>query len=103
MAGDWNPRCIANFVFRLDKTPGEERTRLTIDGDISAECIDVVEKCCQEAMAEGKPVDLFLRDVITVDESGRDLLCRLAAKGISLFANGVYASHLVDTANQSGR
>lgn len=84
-------------MFRLDKKPGLERTCLTIDGDVSSECIELVETCCAEAMAAGKAVDLFLRDVMTVDESGRALLGRLASKGVRLFAQGLYASYLVET------
>lgn len=74
-----------------------ERTSLTIDGDVSRECIELVETCCDEAMAAGKAVDLLLRDVMTVDESGRALLNRLASKGVHLLANGLYASYLVET------
>ncbi len=92
---------MSHFVFRLDKTLGREKTRLIIDGGISIECIEAIETSCDEAMADGKPVDFFLRDVMTVDESGRTLLRRLAAKGIRLLANGVYTSYLVESANRS--
>jgi len=88
-------------VFRLDKKPGDERTCLAIDCEISSECIEVIETCCDHEMAHGKPVDLFLRDVINVDDSGRALLSRLAAKGVRLLANGVYASYLVENANRT--
>jgi ABC-type transporter Mla MlaB component len=88
-------------VFRLDEKFGQERTRFAIDGEISRECVEVIETSCDQAMASGKSVDLFLRDVMSVDESGRTLLCRLAAKGVHLLANGVYASYLVEAANRS--
>lgn len=89
-------------MFRLDKRLGEGRTCLAIDGEISTECIEVIETCCDEAMADGKPVDLFLRDIISVVESGRTLLGRLAAKGVRLLANGVYALYLVQNASRQG-
>ena len=92
---------LGSDVFRLEKKLSREGTCLTLDGDISTECIDVIETSCDEAMADGKPVDLFLREVITVDESGRTLLCRLAAKGVRLLANGVYASYLIEAANRT--
>jgi len=41
------------------------------------------------------PVQLYLRDVTSVDQSGQNLLSRLAAKGIDLVASGVYTSYLV--------
>ena len=47
-------------------------------------------------MRDGKPVDLILRDITGVDEAGQALLRRLAARGASLFANGVYVSYLLD-------
>jgi hypothetical protein len=43
----------------------------------------------------GKPVHLFLRDVTTVDQAGRALLERLAAKGVRLRAKGIYNSYIV--------
>jgi hypothetical protein len=83
-------------VFRVEKEVGEQRTRLTISGEISSACVELVEGCCEEAIGDGKAVDLVL-DVTTIDESGRVLLRRLAAKGVCLVAKGVYHSYLVDT------
>jgi FixJ family two-component response regulator len=83
-------------VFRLDKEFREQRTRLTVSGEISSACIDVLEACCEQAISGSKAVHLVL-DVTTIDESGRALLRRLAAKGVRMFAKGVYHSYLVDT------
>ncbi len=96
---DWKTRCTDRVVFRLDKDFGHERTRLTLDGEISTECIEPVETCCEEAMGAGKPVDLVLRDVTAVDEAGRALLRRLAETGVRLCGNGVYTSYLVESAS----
>lgn len=83
-------------MFRLDKELGERRTRLTFDGEVSTECIESLETCCEEALKDGKPVDLSLRDITGVDEAGKALLRRLAARGVCLFANGIYVSYLLD-------
>ena len=83
-------------MFRLDKELSDRRTRLTFDGEISTECIESVERCCEEALKDGKPVDLILRDITGVDESGEALLRRLAQRGVCLFANGIYVSYLLD-------
>ena len=83
-------------MFRLDKKLDDRRTRLTFDGEISTECIESLERCCEEALKDGKPVDLSLRDITSVDEAGEALLRRLAARGVCLFANGVYVSYLLD-------
>jgi ABC-type transporter Mla MlaB component len=84
-------------VFRLDKELAEGRTRLTFDGELSTECIESLERCCEEALKDGKPLDLILRDITGVDEAGQALLRRLARRGVCLFAKGVYVSYLLDT------
>ena len=83
-------------VFRIDKEFGEQRVRLTVSGEISSECVEVLETCCEQTIKDGKAVHLVL-DVTSIDESGRALLRRLAAKGVRMFAKGVYHSYLVDT------
>jgi hypothetical protein len=82
-------------MIRVTKSEEEERTAIIIDGRLSGDCIEVVETCCNQAVLEGKPVDVFLRDILTIDESGRAFLARLAAKGIRLRAAGMYTSHVV--------
>jgi hypothetical protein len=93
---EWKPQCTGRFVFRVDKESREQGTRLTVSGEISSACIDVLETCCEQAISDSKAVHLVL-DVTTIDESGRALLRRLAAKGVRMFAKGVYHSYLVDT------
>jgi hypothetical protein len=82
-------------VFRVEKEAAEEKTRITISGEISLACVELVEACCEEAIRDGKAVDVVL-DVTTIDESGRALLERLAAKGVHLVAKGVYHAYLVE-------
>jgi ABC-type transporter Mla MlaB component len=94
-------------MFRVSKTEEESRTLIAVDGELAGDSIGAVQTCCDEAMKAGKAVDLFLRDVSTVDQAGRDLLCRLAAKGVRLRASGVYTSYMVralsaDRAESSG-
>lgn len=87
-------------MIRVTKTEERSRTVVTIDGQLSAECITVVETCCSQAESNRKPVYVFLRDVTTVDQAGTMLLRRLAAKGIRLLARGIYTSYLVQTLTQ---
>jgi hypothetical protein len=87
-------------VFRLNKEFGEQRARFTIAGDISLECIELLETCCDEALKDGKAVELILRDARTIDETGLALLRRLALKGVRLFAKGVYHSYLVESISE---
>ena len=69
---------------------------IIVDGKLSGEGAELVETLCNEAIGNGKPVQLFLRDVSVIDESGRALLGRLSTKGISLKAAGLYSSYVVD-------
>jgi hypothetical protein len=84
-------------MIRVTKTEEQSHTIVTIDGQLSNGSIAVVEACCNQAKSNGKPVELFLRDVTTVDQSGQILLSRLAAKGVRLVARGVYTSYLVQS------
>jgi hypothetical protein len=71
------------------------------EGELSGECVDAVETCATQATAQRRPIRLFLRDVSSIDESGRALLARLAAKGVRLRAAGVYCSYIVARISRS--
>jgi len=90
------------LMIRVTKTEERSRTVVTIDGQLSGECITVVETCCRQAASSRKPVYLLLRDVTTVDQAGIMLLRRLAARGIRLLAHGIYTSYLVKTLASRG-
>ena len=91
-----------SLMIRVTKTEERLRTVVTIDGQLSGECVTIVETCCSQAESNQKPVYVFLRDVTTVDQAGTMLLRRLAAKGIRLLARGVYTSYLVQTLASDG-
>jgi len=82
-------------MLRVTKAEERSHTLITIDGQLSGDSIEVVETCCSQAVSGGKPVQLFLHDVSTVDEAGIILLRRLAAKGVRLLGRGVYTSYIV--------
>ena len=88
-------------MIRVWRTEEASRTTITVDGQLSADSIAVVEACCSQAESNGKPIRLFLRDVTSVDEAGRTLLSHLAARGIRLSGTGVYTSYLVKTLNSA--
>lgn len=89
-------------MFLVSKAEEPSLTIITVDGQLSGDSIAVVETCCDLAISTGKAVQLFLRDVSTVDQAGRTLLCRLAAKGVHLLARGVYTSYLVRALKPGG-
>jgi hypothetical protein len=84
-------------MIRVTKSEQGDRTIITIDGRLAGENLEVVELFCNQTLSEGKPLYIFLRDVLTIDEAGRVLLSRLAAKGVRLLASGMYTSYIVQT------
>jgi len=82
-------------MIRVTKSLERGRIVITLDGQLSGDYIEAVEISCNQALSEGRPVDVFLHDVPTIDRSGMALLTRLAAKGTRLRATGVYTSYVV--------
>jgi hypothetical protein len=82
-------------LLRVSKREERSRTVLIVEGRLSADYVQVVETCCNEAISTGAIVHLYLRSVTTVDGAGRAMLSRLAAKGVHLSASGLYTSHLI--------
>jgi hypothetical protein len=99
---EWKPRCTGGIVFRIDKDLGEQRIRLTVSGELSSGCSEVLETSCEQSIKDGKAVHLVL-DVTTIDENGSALLRRLAAKGVRLSAKGIYHSYLVHAIRRAVR
>jgi len=83
-------------MIRVTKTEEPSKTLVTIDGRLSGEAVGLVQVCCKEAQADGKPVHLFLRDVTAIDDGGRLLLQRLAGNGVRVSGSGVYTSYVVE-------
>jgi hypothetical protein len=83
-------------MIRVMTADESTQTEIIVDGKLSGEGVELVETLCNEAIGNGKPVRLYLRDVSIIDESGRALLGRLSTKGISLKAAGLYSSYVVD-------
>ena len=92
-------------MIRVTRADELSRAVVTIDGQLSGDTIAIVETCCNQAKSNGKPVELFLRDVTITDPAGRTLLSRLASQGVRLVGSGVYTSYLVQslTAPDAGR
>ena len=89
-------------MIRVTTSAEGERTIITIDGKLSRDSIEVIEICCDRAILKGGPVDVFLRDVATIDQSGHALLSHLASRGFRLLANGIYTSYIVRTLMLAG-
>ena len=78
-------------------------TTITVDGQLAGENIQAVETICHQARSNGKPIQVFLRDVSLIGEDGQAFLRRLATKGVRLRASGIYTSYLVQLIQQDCR
>jgi ABC-type transporter Mla MlaB component len=67
-------------MIRVTITEEQSLTTVTIDGQLSNDSIAIVKTCCDDAIRDGKQVELFLRDITTVDPSGELLLSHLAVR-----------------------
>lgn len=83
-------------MFRISKDEEGLRTVIAVDGQLSGDAVGVLERYCQQESRSGRPLEVQLRDLTVIDEAGRALLSRLAAKGIQLHASGVYTSYVVE-------
>ena len=103
----WRSACntiseVIIIMIRVITADEAGSTTITVDGELSVDCLEAVETSCSQAISKGKPVLLYLRNVSMIDERGRALLQDLAAKGVVLKASGIYSSYIVDEI-QSGR
>ena len=87
-------------MFRITREDHTARSVLTLDGDLSRDCVELIEKCCRQAMVRGVPVDLFLREVSNIDLPGRSLLKKLAGMGVRLRGAGLYTTYILRGMNQ---
>jgi hypothetical protein len=99
----WTPACSRELVevirkmIRIMTADESELTMITVDGQLTGDCIQVVETSCDQARSNGKPIWLFLRDVSVIGEDGQVLLRCLAKKGVRLKASGIYTSYIVQS------
>lgn len=89
-------------MIRIMTLDEPEAITMTVDGKLSDQSLDPVESCCMQALSQGKSVRLFLRDVSSIDEHGRSMLQRLAAKGVELSAKGIYSAYIVQEIQSAG-
>jgi hypothetical protein len=83
-------------MIRILTTDKPAAITITVDGRLVGDYVATVEDFIGRAIAQQKPVHLFLRDVSQIDEDGRKLLSRLAINGVRLSASGVYSSYVVE-------
>jgi len=84
-------------MLRVSQINDRFGTVVSVEGQLTRDYVGVTEDSCIQALGHGTQVFLYLRDVTYIDQSGQDLLRRLADQGVKLLATGVYTSHLVNS------
>jgi hypothetical protein len=88
-------------VLRLSQSEGRSQIRIQLSGGLVGEYARLAERCCLEALAAGKRVQVLLRQVTAVDEAGRQLLSTLMRRGVRLRAVDLYCKELLKALRRS--
>lgn len=88
-------------IFRVTQTDKGSHTIILFDGQLRCDSVGVTSDCCERAVATGRRVHLFLREVSSIDTLGRDLLARLTKRGVVIHGSGLYTSYLAQSIKQS--
>ena len=88
-------------MFRITESLQGAEILVVIDGHLLGEYVLVAENYCMQALNSGKAISIVLRDVSVVDDAGRNMLRRLARRGVRLHGTGLYTSHMVKTLQQA--
>jgi ABC-type transporter Mla MlaB component len=89
-------------MIRIATETEQDAIMIAVDGTLVRDAVEPLEACVKRAMGDGRPVQLFLRDVSTIDDGGRAFLGRVLAQGVRLRAAGVYCSYIVEELSRSG-
>lgn len=85
-------------MIRISQIHEGEQQRLLVEGKLSGDWVDVLEKCWFEAQTapNGAPVRIDLSGVTYVDDKGRELLARIIQDGAELRATGVMTRAVIE-------
>jgi ABC-type transporter Mla MlaB component len=89
-------------MFRISRTDQETAITLTIDGELAKEHVAIAARCCDEILKSGRVVEVVLRDVDAVDESGRNWLAELTCRGVRVVGQNLYLSYIVSELKRPG-
>ena len=85
-------------MMRISQIHEGEQQRLLVEGKLSGDWVDVLEKCWFEAQTapNGVPMRIDLSGVTYVDDKGRELLARMIQDGAELRATGVMTRAVIE-------
>ena len=85
-------------MIRISETHEGSKCCLLVEGTLSGDWVDVLEKCWLESQAppNGEPMRIDLSGVTYIDHKGRQLLARMARDGAELRATGVMTRAVIE-------
>lgn len=82
-------------MFRISQARVAANLVITFDGDLIGEDARLLEQHCLRRLAGDPDLRLELGEIREIDAEGREVLRRLATRGVQLSAHGLYLSDLV--------
>jgi ABC-type transporter Mla MlaB component len=85
-------------VIRISETREGSKHRLLVEGTLSGDWVEVLEKSWLEAQTShnGEPMRIDLSGVTWIDDKGRELLARMIRDGAELRATGVMTRAVIE-------
>lgn len=85
-------------MIRISETREGSNRRLLVEGTLSGDWVDVLEKCWLEEQRplNGNPMRIDLSGVTYIDNKGRELLARMVRDGAELRATGVMTALVIE-------
>lgn len=85
-------------MIRISETREGSKRRLLVEGTLSGDWVDVLEKYWLEEQtpSNGEPIRIDLSGVTYIDNKGRDLLSGMIRDGAELRATGVMTRAVIE-------
>jgi anti-anti-sigma regulatory factor len=90
--------CRHKAVIRISETREGSKGRLLVEGTLSGDWVEVLEKSWLEAQTtrNGEPIRIDLSGVTWIDDKGRELLRRMLEDRAELRATGVMTRAVIE-------
>jgi hypothetical protein len=83
-------------MLRIMLHQDDQRCRLELAGRLCGPWVSEMEKVWRSAQCSGKEIEVDMREVIGVDDAGRDLLAAMQRAGARLIAEGIWMTALIE-------
>jgi hypothetical protein len=84
-------------MFRVTTENDADALVLKLEGYLEGDWVEALDACWRDAATtlDGRPLRVDLREVLCIDEGGRQLLTRMHRAGVRFVARGCFISELV--------